>query len=162
MIATASLEASERRARQLARRAERLEEENLRFIRNLKTQMKSQEIASFAAPNTLRFSSPGSPESINATITPQDTPSLPQRVIDEDYDEDYTMYRQRLAREHVDKVYGLNDNMDAEEAIDRISDQLSERWTISDRSQAYLPIPGFVYSQSQSPAFSPISIPSFF
>ncbi|KAI5122329.1 hypothetical protein M0805_002496 [Coniferiporia weirii] len=98
--------------------------------------------ASVSAPVLSFTPSPSSSLSSASTEgelrTPADTPCIPVREIDEDYDEGYNPHAARLAniRADVSHKYGLTPDMGIEETIDQIAEALTVRWGINDDEDA--------------------------
>lgn len=80
------------------------------------------------------FSTSPSSSTAAEVCTPDETPSMPVRVIDEDYDEGYDgrAFRLQQVRANVACQLGLRQGMSMEETLDRLTDALSKQWNIQD------------------------------
>ncbi|EJD08169.1 uncharacterized protein FOMMEDRAFT_131084 [Fomitiporia mediterranea MF3/22] len=76
------------------------------------------------------FSTPST--SSTQLCTPAETPAMPVRVIDEDYDEgyDHRAVRAQLVRRDVSIALGLKPGMSLDETVDRLTESLATQWNI--------------------------------
>lgn len=162
LIQDAELQVTRDRNRHLLKYVEVLEQQNVALTGNVRLLRASHVVPVFDSSSALRSPSPQSAKSESSANTPTDTPALPQRVIDEDYDEGMNLYHLSVARERVRQVYGIQDSMDADETLDQITNRLSERWKIEDEPESATQPGNGPKVSGHNHLFSPIPVPRLF